>query len=79
MIGGEAVNDIWKYRPEDLSETELIAWALTEVATAINQHWHWMGTTDASTPMGATEVLGEAIKEGCQMLASSIEQAAMQD
>jgi hypothetical protein len=40
----------------------LIAWALTQVAEAINQHWYEMGLRDAATPMGAMELLSKEIR-----------------
>jgi hypothetical protein len=34
----EDANTIWRYRPDGLTKHQLIAWALTEVATAIREH-----------------------------------------
>lgn len=46
-------NKIWETRPENLREGELIAWALTEVARAIDEHYDEM---TAATREAALEI-----------------------
>ena len=66
-------NDIWESRPQGLGDAALIAWALTEIAAAIRQHYHAIGTGDAATPMGAIEFLGKSILDGCVLIAQAAE------
>ena len=70
------MNNVWEERPEGLSDQQLIAWALSEVASAIHKHYYQMGTGNAATPMGATEVLGQGIMTGCDVIAESIDAVA---
>jgi hypothetical protein len=69
-------NDIWEGRPENSLPEELIAWALTEVAAAIRRHAYLLGTADAATPMGATELLSLGLKEGLSEIARAITEAS---
>jgi len=70
---------LWKNRPKGLSGEELIAWALTEVAEGLHYHAFAMGTRDAGTELGATEVLANAITEGFRELASSLDVAVWRE
>ena len=54
------MNDIWESRPENLSPHELVAWALTEVASAIHEHCFWMGNVEISD---ALKGLADAVQE----------------
>ena len=53
---------------EDENNLHEVAVALNGVATAINK----LGLADASTPMGAVELLSKEVNEGAESIASSI-------
>lgn len=66
----------WENRPRDLKSEELNAWALCRIADAVyavSTQIANLGTGNAATQMGAIEFLATQVHDGCNNVASAIE------